>query len=562
MPVTLRSLCPTLRPALVLATLLAWFAPLQAQQASPYNAELFGALSWRTIGPEGNRFSTAAGIPGDPLTYYVGSASGGIFKTTDGGVHWDPIFDDQPVQSIGALAVAPSDPNIVWAGTGESHIRSHVSIGQGIYRSLDAGRSWRLMGLERTGRIARVVVHPTNPDVVLVCALGHAYGPQPERGVFRTTDGGTTWSQVLFVDENTGCSDLAMNPSNPRILFAGMWQLEIHTWGRTSGGPGSGLFASTDGGVTWTRQVGNGLPRSPVGKVTLAIAPSNPERIFAMIETGDGIPWDGQPTQDGQLWRSDNGGRSWSLINRDRNVMGRPHYYSRMMVSIDNENEAWFLTASFARSIDGGATVEVLRGPQAPGGDHHDIWIDPTDGDRMIVAHDQGLSISQNRGRTWFRQRLLNAQIYHVTVDNSIPYNVFGNKQDEPTYRGPSNSRVTGGRSAGISRGMWHSVGGGRVAGPLPIPPTPTSSGRARRGPGCGVGSWSGMRRAAGSTGTWRCGPISRTDPPRGCATGSSGMPRSTSHRTTTTRCMSGASTSTAPGMADRAGRSSVPTSP
>ncbi|HEX9165083.1 MAG TPA: hypothetical protein VF862_04190, partial [Gemmatimonadales bacterium] len=459
----------------------------QAQQAGPYTPELFGALRWRTIGPEGNRFSAAAGIPGDPLTYYVGSASGGIWKTTDGGVHWESIFDDQPVQSIGALAIAPSDRNTIWAGTGESHIRSHISVGQGVYRSLDAGRTWTLMGLEKTGRIARVVIHPTNPDVVLVCALGHAYGPQPERGVFRTTDGGTTWTKVLFVDEHTGCSDLVMDPSNPRTLFAGMWQIEIRTWGRTSGGPGSGLFASKDGGITWTRQAGNGLPVKPVGKVTLAMAQTNPQRVFALIETGDGIPWDGQPTEDGQLWRSDNGGQSWALINRDRNAMGRPHYYSRMAVSTGNENETYFLTASFAKSIDGGATIRVLQGQEAPGGDHHDIWIDPSDADRMIVAHDQGLSISQNRGKTWFRQRLLNAQMYHVTVDNSIPYNVFGNKQDEPTYRGPSNSRVMGGRGAGISRGMWHAVGGGESGWATPDPTDPniiwsSSSGSGMRG--------------------------------------------------------------------------------
>jgi len=462
-------------------------ATLQAQQASPYSAEVFGALQWRTIGPEGNRFSAAAGIPGDPLTYYVGSASGGIWKTTDGGVHWAPIFDAQPVQSIGALAIAPSDRNVVWAGTGESHIRSHISVGQGVYRSLDAGRTWTLMGLEKTGRIARVVIHPTNPEVVLVCALGHAYGPQPERGVFRTTDGGATWAKVLFVDENTGCSDLVMDPSNPRTLFAGMWQIEIRTWGRISGGPGSGLFASKDGGITWARQSGNGLPVKPVGKVTLAMAHSNPQRVFALIETGDGIPWEGQPTEDGQVWRSDNGGRTWALINRDRNAMGRPHYYSRMAVSTDNENETWFLTASFSKSIDGAATIRVLQGQEAPGGDHHDIWIDPTDAERMIVAHDQGLSISQNRGRTWFRQRLLNAQMYHVTVDNSIPYHVFGNKQDEPTYRGPSNSRVVGGRGAGISRGMWHAVGGGESGWATPDPTDPnviwsSSSGSGMRG--------------------------------------------------------------------------------
>ena len=433
----------------------------------------YRSLNWRFIGPEGNRFTSAAGIAGDPHTYYVGAASGGVYKTSDGGVHWQSLFDAQPVQSIGALAVAPSDRNIVWAGTGEAHIRSHISIGQGIYKSSDAGSTWTLMGLEKTGRIARVVVHPTNPDIVLVCALGTAYGPQQERGVYRTTDGGSHWIRVLFTDVNTGCSDLAMDPSNSRTLYAGMWQIEIHTWGRSSGGPGGGLFVSRDGGVSWTRLQGNGLPVKPVGKVAVAISRSNPQRVFALIETGDGIPWEGEATESGQLWRTDDGGAAWTLVTRDRNAMGRAHYYSRMAVAPDNENETYFLTASYAKSIDGGRTLTTLAGAEAPGGDHHDIWIDPTNANRMIVAHDQGLSISINRGRDWFRQRLGNAQIYHVTVDNQIPYNVLGNKQDEPSYRGPSNSRVQGGRGAGISRGMWHSVGGGESGWATPDPVDP-----------------------------------------------------------------------------------------
>jgi len=457
------------RVFVVAAAVLLPLFPLagQSQAAGQPDPELYQALSWRHIGPEGNRFSAAAGIPGDPYTYYVGAASGGVYKTTDGGVNWEAIFDDQPVQSIGALAVSISDPNVVWAGTGEGKIRSHISLGEGVYKSTDAGETWTLMGLERTGRIPRIVVDPTNPDVVLVCALGHAYGPQPERGVFRTDDGGTTWEQVLFVDENTGCSDIAMDPSNPRILFAGTWQLEIHTWGRTSGGPGGGLHVSRDGGLTWRRLSGHGLPTKPVGKVAVAIAPSNPQRVYAMFETGDGIPWNGEPTEDGEVWRSEDGGHSWSLITRNRNAMGRAHYYSRLAISPDDENEAYFLTGSFAVSLDGGSTLRTLARSNAPGGDHHDMWIDPTNGDRMIVVHDQGLSISTNRGKTWFRQRLSNAQMYHVTVDNEIPYNVLGNKQDEPTYRGPSNSRL-GGR--GIPRGMWHHVGGGESGWATPDP--------------------------------------------------------------------------------------------
>ena len=451
--------------------LIAAFLPAGfAQQAAIPSTDVYRQLHWRFIGPEGNRFSAVAGVPGDPHTYYAGAASGGIYKTTDGGVHWQAVFDNQPVQSIGALAVAKSDPNIVWAGTGEGKIRSHISVGQGIYKSMDAGKTWALMGLEQTGRIPRIVIDPQNADVVCACALGHAYGPQQERGVFRTTDGGKTWTKVLFVDENTGCSDIAMDPKNPRVLFAGMWQLEIHTWGRESGGPGSGLFTSRDGGVTWKRLTGRGLPSRPVGKVAVAIAPSNPNRVYALIETGDGVPWKGQPTDSGQVFRSDDGGESWKVVSHDHYAMGRAHYYSRMAVAPDNENETYYLTASFSKSIDGGQTLTPLPRGEAPGGDHHDIWIDPGNANRMIVGHDQGLSISINRGRTWLRQRLTNAQMYHVTTDNEIPYNVLGNKQDEPSYRGPSNSRLGGFGDAGIPRGMWHSVGGGESGWATPDP--------------------------------------------------------------------------------------------
>ena len=224
------------KAALASAAVLLLGLGLLAQGQPGVAPEIYRRLHWRFVGPEGNRISAVAGVPGDPLVYYAGSASGGIAKTTDGGVHWQQIFDEQPVQSIGALAVAPSDPNIVWAGTGEAWIRSHISIGEGIYKSTDAGKTWTRMGLEKTGRIGRVVIDPANPQTVLACALGTAYGPQPERGVFRTTDGGTTWQRTLFTDENTGCSEIAMDPRNPRILLAGMWQLEIKTWGRATAG--------------------------------------------------------------------------------------------------------------------------------------------------------------------------------------------------------------------------------------------------------------------------------------------------------------------------------------
>lgn len=264
-------------------------ARLAAQQATRIAPEVYGRLPWRHIGPEGNRISAVSGVPGQPFVYYAGSASGGIHKTTDGGITWEPIFDSQHVHSIGDIAVAPTDPSTVWAGTGEACIRSHISVGEGIFKSTDAGRTWARMGLEQTGRIGKVIVHPKDPDTVYACALGHAYGSQPERGVFRTTNGGRNWERVLFVDENTGCSELEMDPTNPRKLFAGMWQLDIKTWGRESGGAGSGLFTSNDGGSTWTRLRGNGLPTRDVGKVKVAIAPSNADRVYAMIETGDGI---------------------------------------------------------------------------------------------------------------------------------------------------------------------------------------------------------------------------------------------------------------------------------
>ncbi|MBI3490525.1 MAG: sialidase [Acidobacteria bacterium] len=461
---------------LVLVSLLLIGAGLVAQgpTARP-GPDLYSRLRWRYIGPEGNRTDAVAGVPGDPLVYYVGAASGGIWKTTDGGIHWEPIFDDQPVSSIGALAVAPSDANIIWAGTGEPFIRSHISVGEGIFRSTDAGKTWTRAGLEKTGRIARVLVHPIDPNVVLACALGHAYGPQPERGVFRTIDGGKNWERVLFVDENTGCSDLAMDPKNPRILFAGMWQIEIHTWGRESGGPGSGLFTSRDGGTTWTRLTGRGLPAKPVGKVAVAIARTNPNRVYTLIETGDGVPLSGKETDKGQIWRTEDGGVTWRMINTDRNAMGRAHYYSRMAVATDNENETYYLTASYSKSIDAGQTLTQPAGLESPGGDNHDMWIDPTNADRLAVANDAGVSISVNRGRTWNHVRLPIAQLYHVTVDNQVPYYVYGNKQDGPSYRGPSNSRLDegsgrGGRGGIIPRAMWHTVGGGESGFATPDP--------------------------------------------------------------------------------------------
>jgi photosystem II stability/assembly factor-like uncharacterized protein len=427
-----------------------------AQQISP---DLYKQLKFRFIGPPGNRASAVVGIPGNLLVYYVGASSGGIWKSTDGGISWDPVFDDQPAQSIGSLAIAPSDPNIVWAGTGEPWIRSNVSIGNGIYKSTDAGKTWTHMGLEKTGRIGRVAIHPRDPNIVFAAALGHCYGPQQERGVFRTTDGGKTWKQVLFVDENTGCSEIAMDPKNPRTLFAGMWPMVIRTWGRESGGPGGGLYVSRDSGTTWKRLTGHGLPESPIGKVGVAIAPSNSKCVYALIETGS-------PNR-GTLWRSNDGGENWQLASYDRLLNERPPYASRIAVSSSNENEVYFAANSQSITLDGGKTTWTV--PWS--GDSHDMWVDPLNADRIMISNDGGAVITLNRSKTWNRVRLPIAQMYHAYVDNQIPYYVMGGMQDGGTNRGPSNTiGGGGGRGGGISSSNWGSTAGGESGYVIPNP--------------------------------------------------------------------------------------------
>ena len=418
-------------------------------------------LKFRHIGPVGNRIISVTGVAGDPMTYYVGAASGGIWKTIDGGLNWKPVFDKQRVHSIGALALSPSEPEVIYAGTGESFIRSNVSIGNGVWRSTDGGATWNHLGLKNTGRISRIVVHPTNSDIAYVAALGHGYTPQQERGIYKTTDGGATWQQVLHVDKGTGASDLVMDPFNPRILFAGMWSLELRPWTRTSGGPGGGIYRSLDGGETWKKLEGNGLPKGDVGKIALAMTPAQQGRLYALIETGDGIPLNGEPTNTGELWRSEDNGKSFSLINSDRDLSGRGAYYTRCTASTDNANEIYFFTAAYATSIDGGKTVTTAPEGTAPNWDHHEMWIDPTDGNRQIVVGDGGLSISYNRGKSWHRVQLPVAQLYHVTTDTAVPYNVLTNRQDGPSMKGPSRSRMQSFFGSFIPTGMWHDVGGG-----------------------------------------------------------------------------------------------------
>lgn len=454
-----------------------------------FEKEDLSQLHYRHIGPVGNRVSSVTGIAGNPLVYYVGAATGGIWKTVDGGLNWKPIFDDKPVHAIGALAAAPSDPEIIYAGTGESFIRSNVSIGNGMWKSMDGGASWEHIGLEESGRIGRIVVHPSNPDIVYVAALGHAYTPQQERGIYMSIDGGKTWEHSLFVDENTGASDIAMDPSNPRILFAGMWQLELKTWNRTSGGPGSGVHMSTDAGKTWKR-LSKGLPTKPMGKIALAMTPANPNRVYAQIETGDGVPYKGEETDTGELWRSDDKGKSWRMVNANRDIGGRQAYYTRCAASPDNPNEIYFLWASFSTSIDGGRTLQPLNLAGQPNWDHHEMWIDPLDGNRMIVVGDGGVSISHNRGNSWLRVQIPVAQLYHVTTDNNIPYNVLTNRQDGPSMKGPSRTKGGGGFGPSfIPTGLWYDIGGGESGFATPDPTNPDIiwSSASGRGPLGGI---------------------------------------------------------------------------
>jgi photosystem II stability/assembly factor-like uncharacterized protein len=406
-----------------------------------------GTMHFRFVGPvTGNRVSAIAGIPGDPSTYYAGAASGGVWKTTDGGNRWMPIFDKEPAQAIGALAVAPSDPSVVWAGTGEAWaIRDSDVMGNGVYKSTDAGKTWTQSGLDHTGRIGRIIVDPMNENIVFVCALGRLTGPQQERGVFRTTDGGAHWDRVLFVDEKTGCSGLDMDPHNPRTLFAGTWQAEMHTYAELSGGPGSGVYVSHDGGTKWTRIDGHGLPKPPLGKIDVAIAPTNSNRVYALIQTKD----------QGSVWRSDDGGENWSAVNYNRELIGRAGYYIRIAVSTGDDNEVYISNSSFWHSLDGG---EIFH--EVPwGGDNHDIWVDPKNPDRFVITDDGGLNITTVHGRGFNRVSLPIGQMYHVAVDNQVPYYFYSNMQDDGNMRGPSTS------SAGFGYGRFAEIGWDREMG-------------------------------------------------------------------------------------------------
>ena len=415
----------------------------------------FKALKYRNIGPaSGGRVARAAGVAGNPLLYYAATASGGVWMSADGGTTWRSIFDDQPISSIGSIAVAPSDPNVIYVGSGEANIRGNVAAGNGIYKSIDGGRTWAHVWTQE-GQIGTMIVHPRNPDIAFAAVLGHAFGPNQERGVYRTHDGGKTWQQVLKKDADTGASDVAMDPSNPNILFAGLWQARRFPWDLQSGGPGSGLYASRDGGDTWKQITAHGLPEGTWGKVGVAIAPPDGRRIYALIEN-----------EKGGLFRSDDGGDTWELANGSHALRQRAWYYSTLTINPANPNEVWFPQVPMLKTIDGGKTIEYVRG--VPHGDNHDVWIDPQDPKRMIVANDGGVHITRNGGVSWFSPPLPIAQFYHVSADSRRPYWVAGAMQDLGTAQGPSNSLARN-----IALSDWHDVGGGEAGWVVSEPDDP-----------------------------------------------------------------------------------------
>jgi photosystem II stability/assembly factor-like uncharacterized protein len=406
----------------------------------------FSNLRFRFLGPDGNRACAVVGEPGNPNVSYVGAASGGIFKTSNAGVSWQPVFDDMDNSAIGALAISESNPKQVWAGTGETFIiRPAHPNGNGIYKSTDAGKTWKNMGLKNTVRISKVLVSPTDSNTVYVAALGHTGGPQQERGVYKTTDGGVTWNRVLFVDENTGCSDISINPKDPNNLVAAMWQVQMNTWNLNSGGPGSGFYKTTDGGKTW-KQMTNGLPGGPnkiIGKTSIDIAASNPNTIYALVEA-----------QAPGLYKSTDGGESWKLMLENHSLAQRGPYYTRVRVSSQDENKLYTISVTIMESRDGGKTFNG-NGSYAPGGDNHEIWFDPKDANRIMVAHDGCMNMTFNGGRNWKNVNLPIAQMYHVALDEMVPYHIMGNRQDGYSYRTEAISRT-----GSIPLSSWESVGG------------------------------------------------------------------------------------------------------
>ena len=436
--------------ALVLVGSATLPASSHAQEDDPnvvYDPAFLEAMEYRMIGPyRGGRVTAVAGIPDQPYTFYMGATGGGVWKTEDAGTSWRNVSDGTfEAGSIGAVAVAQSDPNVVYVGTGSAAPRGNISSGVGLYKSTDAGVTWKGIGLDKAGQVGKIVIHPQNPDLVYVAALGNIFGPNPERGVFRSSDGGATWSHVLSVSDSTGAVDLAMDPNNPRILYAGMWRAERKPWTLIDGSTEGGVYKSTDSGDTWKRLEG-GLPGGLVGKVGVAVSPANSNRVWVIQATAD--------EKKGGLYRSDDGGKSFSRINREHNLRQRAWYYTYVIADPQDENTVYVLNTGFYKSIDGGKTFESIR---VPHGDNHGLWINPHNTDILINSNDGGANVSLNGGQTWSTQyNQPTAEFYRVAVDNQFPYRVYGAQQDNSTISVPSSS------PGGITPTQhWYAVGGG-----------------------------------------------------------------------------------------------------
>lgn len=424
--------------------------------AGPARADVdpdrLAGLKARNIGPAGmsGRITSIDAVVSRPEIVYVGAATGGVWKSLNAGLTWSPVFDDQPVHAIGALAIFQKNPDVVWAGTGEGNTRNSASVGNGVYRSLDGGKTWQHLGLERTERIYRILLHPNDADTAYVCAPGPAWGESAERGVFRTADGGRSWKKVLYVDDKTGCGDLALDPVNPDKLFAAMWQFRRWPHFFKSGGPGSGLYLTRDGGASWRKlQEEDGLPKGELGRIGVAIAPSDPTVVYAIVEA-----------EKSALVRSADGGKTWKAVNQKPNVAPRPFYFNDLRVDPAWPNRVYSVDFVIRVSDDGGKTFEVLPGAawSQIHGDHHALWIHPLDPNRIYDSSDGGFHESRDRGKTFrFAGNLPLAQFYHVAVDDQRPYNVYGGLQDNGSWRGPSSVWQNG----GIRNYQWLEVGGG-----------------------------------------------------------------------------------------------------
>ncbi|UCF39619.1 MAG: hypothetical protein JSW43_07665 [Gemmatimonadota bacterium] len=427
---------------------------LLALTASAARAQFDPSLLWgmqpRSIGPAGmsGRVASIDAVAADPRTIYVGSATGGVWKSKDGGLTWTPVFDEQATSSIGAVAVFQPNPDIVWVGTGEGNPRNSAGVGRGIYKSVDGGRTWSHLGLEGSERIHRVVLHPTNPDVAYLAAMGPTWADGEERGVYKTQDGGQTWQRVLYVDQRTGAADLVMDPSNPNKLFAAMWEHRRWPWFFESGGPGSGLFVTYDGGDRWTRlTAADGLPPGELGRIGLAVAHNDPNVVYALVEAERSV-----------LLRSDDGGHRWRTVNDEPGIAPRPFYYADIRVDPQNENRLYSIHGRCTVSEDAGKTFRTVVQSGIIHGDVHELWIHPSDSRVLIMGNDGGVGISYDRGEHWrFVENLPLAQFYHVNVDLDTPYNVYGGLQDNGSWFGPSSVW----RDDGIRNYYWTRVGGG-----------------------------------------------------------------------------------------------------